>query len=121
MTPLSRLSISSPGFPNQEPHPADDLNGYDVARKLTILSRLISYASPTALPSLESFLSVQTASLIPPLLENIPTGDEFLKRLPEYDTEFAKLREDASNEGNVLRFVGIVDVKKGVVKAGLEK
>ena len=110
-----------PRISNQEPHPADDLNGYDVARKLTILSRLISYASPTALPSLESFLSVQTASLIPPLLENIPTGDEFLKRLPEYDTEFAKLREDASNEGNVLRFVGIVDVKKGVVKAGLEK
>ena len=105
----------------QEPHPADDLNGYDVARKLTILSRLVSYFSHSNLPTLQSFLSVQTASLIPPSLENIPTGDEFLRRLPEFDAEFAKLREEAIKEGKVLRFVGIVDVENGVVKAGLEK
>ncbi|KAE9407989.1 aspartate kinase homoserine dehydrogenase [Gymnopus androsaceus JB14] len=77
----------------QEPHPADDLNGFDVARKLTILSRTIGSSS---LPSLQSFASVQTASLIPAALEGIPTGDEFLKRLPDA-------------EG------------KGEVKAGLEK
>ncbi|GAW05175.1 homoserine dehydrogenase [Lentinula edodes] len=101
-----------------EPHPADDLNGFDVARKLTILSRTIG---SSLLPSLQSFASVQTASLIPPALEGIPTGDEFLKRLPEFDAEFDQMRKDASKEGKVLRFVGVVDTVKGEVKAGLEK
>ncbi|KXN92136.1 Homoserine dehydrogenase [Leucoagaricus sp. SymC.cos] len=106
-----------------EPHPADDLNGFDVARKLTILSRTISSFSstPTSLPQLQSFKSVETASLIPPALEGIPTGDEFISRLPEFDAEFAKLRTKANAEGKVLRFVGVVDAANGQVKAGLEK
>jgi hypothetical protein len=107
----------------QEPHPADDLNGFDVARKLTILSRTISAFSniPTSLPKLQSFKSVETASLIPPALEGIPTGDEFISRLPEFDSEFAKLRTEANGEGKVLRFVGVVDVVNGQIKAGLDK
>lgn len=106
-----------------EPHPADDLNGFDVARKLTILSRTISTYSirPTALPELQSFRAVQTSSLVPLPLEGIATGDEFMSRLPEFDGEFSKLREEASGEGKVLRFVGVVDAVKGQVKAGLEK
>ncbi|KAF9559171.1 aspartate kinase homoserine dehydrogenase [Agrocybe pediades] len=104
-----------------EPHPADDLNGFDVARKLTILSRLISTGSQSSLPALQSFASVQTASLIPAPLEGIPTGDEFIKRLPEFDDEFAKLRVEASKENKVLRFVGVVDMAGGQVRAGLEK
>lgn len=106
-----------------EPHPADDLNGFDVARKLTILSRIIISGShtSTALPILKSFASVQTASLIPRALEGIQTGDEFVARLPEFDAQFSQLRADASAEGKVLRFVGVVDVAGGVVKAGLEK
>jgi homoserine dehydrogenase len=107
----------------QEPHPADDLNGFDVARKLIILARTVSSLSrtPTRLPALQSFAKVQTASLIPPALEGIPTGDEFLARLPEFDTKFAEMRAGASNEGQVLRFVGVVDVEGGQVRAGLEK
>lgn len=108
----------------QEPHPADDLNGFDVARKLTILSRQISSApseTPSTLPALDSFRSVKTTSLIPAALEGVPTGEEFLQRLPEFDDEFAKLRVEASNEGKVLRFVGVVDVENGQVRAGLEK
>lgn len=99
------------------------MNGFDVARKLTILSRTISAFSnsPTNLPQLQSFKTVQTASLIPPALEGIPTGDDFISRLPEHDSEFAKLRTDASAEGQVLRFVGVVDAVNGQVKAGLEK
>jgi len=107
-----------------EPHPGDDLNGYDVARKLTILSRIISSApteSPSTLSSLQSFASVQTESLIPTALEGIPTGDEFIARLPEFDNEFADLRKEASRENKVLRFVGVVDVAGGQVKAGLKK
>jgi homoserine dehydrogenase len=73
------------------------------------------------LPSLKSFASVQTASLIPAALENIKTGDEFIARLPEFDDEFAQLRKEASRENKVLRFVGVVDVTGGQVRAGLEK
>ncbi|KAJ6451692.1 homoserine dehydrogenase-domain-containing protein [Mycena vitilis] len=101
-----------------EPHPADDLNGFDVARKLTILSRIVSQST---LPELHSFASVDTKSLIPPELENIPTGDEFIARLPQFDEHFAKMRAAASADGQVLRFVGVVDVLNGQVRAGLEK
>ncbi|KAK7039613.1 homoserine dehydrogenase [Favolaschia claudopus] len=100
-----------------EPHPADDLNGADVARKLTILSRVISATSPR----LQSFASVETTSLIPPALENIATGDEFIARLPEFDDHFQKMRAAASSDGQVLRFVGVVDVASGQVRAGLER
>jgi len=50
-----------------------------------------------------------------------PMGDKFLKRLRQFDAEFAKLREEAIKEENVLRFIGIVDVESGIVKAGFEK
>ncbi|KAH8108790.1 homoserine dehydrogenase-domain-containing protein [Phellopilus nigrolimitatus] len=101
-----------------EPHPGDDLNGADVARKLTILSRTI----PTLRASLpEGYKSVQTRSLVPTALDNLATGDEFMARLPEFDAEFDALRADAQKEGKVLRYVGVVDVENGVIKASLEK
>ncbi|KAL0069219.1 Homoserine dehydrogenase [Marasmius tenuissimus] len=119
--PLSNIAREK-GY--TEPHPADDLNGFDVARKLTILSRTITLSdSPiaTSLPSLQSFKSVQTASLIPPPLEGVPTGDEFVSRLPEYDAEFDEKRKQASDNKKVLRFVGVVDAEKGEVKAALQE
>ncbi|CCA75991.1 probable HOM6-homoserine dehydrogenase [Serendipita indica DSM 11827] len=101
-----------------EPHPGDDLNGADVARKLTILSRMI--------PSLKSHLpegykSVSITSLVPDKLASVKSGDEFVTRLPEFDAEFEKLREEAQKEGKVLRYVGVIDVQAKVVKAALEK
>lgn len=103
----------------QEPNPADDLNGSDVARKLCILARLIGASSLPDLP--EGFASVPTESLVPKELESAKTGKEFMDRLPEFDDYFEKLRADAFKEGNVLRYVGLVDVKAGKLKAGLEK
>ncbi|KIY47479.1 hypothetical protein FISHEDRAFT_45274 [Fistulina hepatica ATCC 64428] len=104
-----------------EPHPADDLNGFDVARKLTILSRIAAQSPASHLPRLQTFQSFRTTSLIPAALEGIPTGDEFIARLPEFDAEFAAMRTEASKEGKVLRFVGVIDPVKGEVKAGLER
>ncbi|KAI0718770.1 aspartate kinase homoserine dehydrogenase [Cerioporus squamosus] len=83
-----------------EPHPADDLNGADVARKLTILSRFVP-SLRSALPS--GYQSVSTKSLIP------------------FDAHFDKLRADAFKEGKVLRYAGVIDVATGVIKADLEK
>ncbi|KAF2205982.1 homoserine dehydrogenase-like protein [Delitschia confertaspora ATCC 74209] len=97
-----------------EPDPRDDLNGLDVARKLTILARLagLKVESPTSFP---------VQSLIPKELESCQSGDEFLSRLPEFDDQMDKLKQEAEKEGKVVRFVGSVDVPGNKVKVGLEK
>ncbi|ODQ49923.1 hypothetical protein SAICODRAFT_32230 [Saitoella complicata NRRL Y-17804] len=86
-----------------EPDPRDDLNGLDVARKLTILARLsgLEIESPTSFP---------VHSLIPSALESATSGDEFLAGLPAHDSEIAQLRTDAESKGQVIRFVGSIDV-----------
>ncbi|KAF8496483.1 homoserine dehydrogenase-domain-containing protein [Russula emetica] len=120
-----------------EPHPADDLNGVDVARKLTILTRLLSTQNQSILP--EGYASVPTLSLIPPTLSlsSTQTGDEFLEALKAHDTHFGALRAEAAAAGSgqevagrggggaVLRYVGVIDVdsRNGSisVKASLER
>lgn len=109
---------------HQEPNPADDLNGADVARKLTILARLIPELKDKQgnFPLLHGYQSVETTSLIQDApVSAVSNGDEFMKWLPEQDAHFAQMREQASNEGSVLRYVGVVDVKNQVVKAELAK
>jgi homoserine dehydrogenase len=97
-----------------EPDPRDDLNGLDVARKLTILARLagLEVESPTSFP---------VQSLIPKELESVASGDEFLQRLPEFDAQMEETKAAAEKEGKVVRFVGSIDVGKKEVKVGLEK
>ncbi|KAK5169679.1 Homoserine dehydrogenase [Saxophila tyrrhenica] len=97
-----------------EPDPRDDLNGLDVARKLTILARIagLKVESPTAFP---------VQSLIPQALESCSSGDEFMQKLPEHDDEMEKLKSDAIKKRKVLRFVGSIDVKSNSVKVGLEQ
>ncbi|KAG8745241.1 hypothetical protein FRC12_014620 [Ceratobasidium sp. 428] len=101
-----------------EPHPGDDLNGADVARKLTILSRMIPELA-SALP--QGYKSVSITSLVPDALKDVSSGDEFIARLPEFDAQQARLRDEAAKEGKVLRYAGVVDVKSGTIKAALEK
>jgi len=103
-----------------EPHPADDLSGADVARKLTILSRLIPELANN-LP--EGYKSVSITSLIPQKLQNEglgANGDEFVERLKAFDGEYEALQRDAVSSGNVLRFVGVIDVPQGIIKAALQ-
>lgn len=86
-----------------EPDPREDLNGLDVARKVTILARLSGY-------NVESPQSFPVQSLIPKPLESVESVAEFLEKLPEYDGELDKLRKEAEAEGKVLRFVGKVNL-----------
>lgn len=97
-----------------EPDPRDDLNGLDVARKLTILARLagLPVESPTSFP---------VQSLIPKELESVASGDEFLQKLPEFDSQMEDVKTSAEKEGKVVRFVGSIDVANNQVKVGLEK
>lgn len=97
-----------------EPDPRDDLNGLDVARKLTILARIagLPVQDPTSFP---------VQSLIPKELETCQSGNEFLEKLPNFDADMDKLKQEAANEGKVVRFVGSIDVASKQVKVGLEK
>jgi homoserine dehydrogenase len=101
----------------QEPHPADDLSGSDVARKLCILSRLVPGLSELE----KGFESVPTETLIPEELANIATGAEFVERLPAFDAHYEKMRKEAEDAGQVLRYVGVIDAKNEKVKCGLER
>lgn len=97
-----------------EPDPRDDLNGLDVARKVTILARLsgLEIESPTSFP---------VQSLIPKPLESVQSAAEFVEKLPEYDSELASLKEKAFEKKKVLRFVGSVDAVNKQAKVGVEE
>ncbi|CAO0795859.1 unnamed protein product [Mucor circinelloides] len=86
-----------------EPDPRDDLNGMDVARKVTICGRLAGLDLDLSTLNVEN--------IVPESLRNVATADEFMSKLPEFDDHFAKLNEEAKSEGKVLRYVGVVDPK----------
>lgn len=80
-----------------EPDPRDDLSGTDVARKLIILGR-------------ESGLDLQLSdvkveSLVPAGLES-GSIEDFLAKLPKYDSTMRDRYESAKSRGKVLRYVG---------------
>ncbi|KAL4916284.1 homoserine dehydrogenase-domain-containing protein [Aspergillus aurantiobrunneus] len=101
-----------------EPDPRDDLNGMDVARKLTILARIagLDVQAPDAFP---------IESLIPAKLAGLPSSadgiKEFMTRLPEFDGQLAAVKEGAEKAGKVVRYVGSVDVGKKEVRVGLQQ
>jgi hypothetical protein len=107
----------------QEPDPRDDLSGTDVARKLTILTRLCSTQTPSLPYSLlpDGYASVPTSSLVPDVLQGCKSKEEYVERLEEGDAEMDRLREEAFKEGKVVRYVGVIDAKSGKVEAKLEK
>lgn len=108
-------SAAEQGF--TEPDPRDDLNGADVARKLTILARICTTPSFKPVDGIQAF---PVESLIPSALTTSPSAAEFLAKLPDYDSDMEKIKKDAAAQGKVIRFVGKIDVDKGEVKVGLE-
>ncbi|OZJ03520.1 hypothetical protein BZG36_03422 [Bifiguratus adelaidae] len=88
-----------------EPDPRDDLNGMDVARKVTICARAIG------LPATLETLAVE--NIVPSALQTVASASEFLDRLPEFDAHFAELNGEALKEKQVLRYVGVVDPQGG--------
>lgn len=99
-----------------EPDPRDDLNGMDVARKLTILGRTIGMEIEG--PPSSSIFPIQ--SLIPPALQSVHSGDEFISGLPDYDADFDEKRAAAKTEGKVLRYVGSINVATKAINVGVQ-
>lgn len=97
-----------------EPDPREDLNGLDVARKATILARLagLEVESPSSFP---------VESLIPKPLESVKSVDEFMQKLPDFDSEIQQRKETAKKNGKVLRFVAQVHVPTNKVSVGIQE
>jgi homoserine dehydrogenase len=93
-----------------EPDPRDDLGGLDVARKALILARLLG-------SSLE-LQDVAVGPLYPPEMADLSIPD-FMQRIGELDAEYASRRQDAAEQGKVLRYVATVGKER--CRVGLEQ
>lgn len=102
-----------------EPDPRDDLSGTDVARKVTILARQCGIDV-----ALED---VPVESLVPEPLRNWSPeegqvlADAFISEMAKFDNDKTKLMEEAEANGEVLRYVGVVDVTNQKVAVELRK
>lgn len=100
-----------------EPDPRDDLNGMDVARKLTILARIagLEVQGPDSFP-IESLIPTELASL-PATSDGIA---QFMGRLPEFDGQMEEVKNTAEKQGKVVRYVGSVECASKKVSVGLQ-
>ncbi|MEW6511143.1 MAG: aspartate kinase [Bacteroidota bacterium] len=84
-----------------EPHPASDLSGEDVARKLLILAREAGY------PLEREEISVQ--GLVPPEFQVIQDPAEFIRRLSSLDAVWSSRVRAAADRGNRLVYLARFD------------
>jgi aspartokinase/homoserine dehydrogenase 1 len=84
-----------------EPDPRDDLNGFDVARKLLILARTIG------LPMEMDAIEIQ--NLVPESCRSVEGVETFLKKLEEEDATFERWRSAGAADGKVLRHIGTLE------------
>ncbi|KAK9673068.1 hypothetical protein RND81_12G144000 [Saponaria officinalis] len=98
-----------------EPDPRDDLSGTDVGRKVIILARECGLKLELS--------DIPPESLVPEPLRATSSAEEFMQQLPQFDQDWAEKLQAAENAGEVLRYVGVVDVanQKGLVKLGSYK
>src|SRR3989338_1899436 len=98
-----------------EPHPRDDLNGVDVARKLLIMARTAGYPLSMENITLTPFIPQEYLGE-----ENIST---FLENIKNLDSYFADRIVRLRKEGKVLRFVArlILEGKTPLAKVGIEE
>lgn len=103
-----------------EPDPRDDLSGLDVQRKTVILARDCGLKVELS--------DVPVESLVPgPLQSWQPTEDEkkqglskvFIEKMKEYDGDMSKRMSEADAKGEVLRYVGKIDMKNKKASVGL--
>jgi len=94
-----------------EPDPRDDLGGTDVQRKVTILARECGMKLELGDVPVKSLVPEKLQNWEPPAGQNL--GEAFVEGLGEYDDEMDALITEADKAGEVLRFVGAVDVKSG--------
>ncbi|WP_269815494.1 bifunctional aspartate kinase/homoserine dehydrogenase I [Algibacillus agarilyticus] len=93
-----------------EPDPRDDLSGMDVARKLLIMAREAGMQMELS--------DIEVESVLPPTFDANGSIDEFMANLPKANVYYQELAEKAKAQGQVLRYVGIID--NGKCKCSIE-
>lgn len=91
-----------------EPHPRDDLNGLDIARKLLILARGLGY-------NLE-ISDVNVEPLVSPELLKEDNVDVFLDSLHLVDDIYEEKVKKAESNGKILRYVASMKFVDGLPK-----
>jgi aspartokinase/homoserine dehydrogenase 1 len=93
-----------------EPDPRDDLRGTDFMRKMLILARDAGYELEAA--------DVEIESMLPKSCLGAETVDDFYKRLLVENDFFERMKKQAENGKQVLRYIG--KLENGKVKIGLQ-
>jgi len=115
ITPERRWSdavIEAKALGYTEPDPRDDLSGMDVARKVVILARELGHELDVS--------DVPVESLVPAALAEAPSIDAFMAGLPDHDDEMGARLAEADAQGEVLRYVGVVE-KGGAARVELRR
>lgn len=84
-----------------EPDPRDDLNGMDVARKILILAREAGW-------NLE-LSDIKVEDLVPGSCQGEMSIESFFTELTKHDMDFEKIRQQAADRGEKLRYMAILD------------
>jgi aspartokinase/homoserine dehydrogenase 1 len=108
--PVSSVVRAAKARGYTEPDPRDDLSGTDFARKLIILGREMGLRLELD--------DVQLESLVPRALVGVGL-DEFLERLPQFDSAMAERLQAARDRNRVLRYIGSLDAATGKASVGL--
>lgn len=104
--PFSEVVNGAKSLGYTEPDPRDDLGGMDVARKGLILTRLLGHQL--------NMVDIKVESLYPPEMRpDMMSVEDFLATgLPLLDKNIQDRIEKASSNGNVLRYVCLIENKR---------
>eukprot|EP00192_Tetraselmis_astigmatica_P010513 CAMPEP_0117651296 /NCGR_PEP_ID=MMETSP0804-20121206/2015_1 /TAXON_ID=1074897 /ORGANISM="Tetraselmis astigmatica, Strain CCMP880" /LENGTH=368 /DNA_ID=CAMNT_0005457261 /DNA_START=591 /DNA_END=1697 /DNA_ORIENTATION=+ len=101
--PFSQVVQTAKAKGYTEPDPRDDMSGTDVARKIVLLAREAG--------SHVELEDVSVLNLVPEGLRGAASAKEFLDGLPAYDDEMERRASEAAANGEVLRYVAVMDGK----------
>lgn len=98
-----------------EPHPASDLDGSDVAKKILILARLAGHRLELS--------DVRVSPFVPEEYMREKDLGKFVAGIEKLDKEFKERGREAIGKGNVLRYVARLSADNGkpTVCVGLEE